>query len=51
MFKTLIEFIQFLFISKKFWLIPIVLVLIILGFAIVLGQGSSPVVPFIYAIF
>ena len=35
---------------KKFWLAPIILVLVLLGALIVLGQGSA-VAPFIYTLF
>lgn len=35
---------------KKFWLLPIFLILIILGGLIVLAQGSA-VAPFIYTLF
>jgi len=35
---------------KKFWLLPIILVLIFLGALIVLTQGSA-VAPFIYTLF
>lgn len=35
---------------KKFWLIPILLVMVILGGLIVLAQGSA-VAPFIYTLF
>jgi hypothetical protein len=35
---------------KKFWLIPIVVVLVLLGTLIVLTQGSA-VAPFIYTLF
>ena len=35
---------------KKFWLLPIFLVLLILGTLIVLTQGSA-VAPFIYTLF
>ncbi len=35
---------------KKFWLIPILLVMVILGVLIVLAQGSA-VAPFIYTLF
>lgn len=35
---------------KKFWLIPILLVMLILGGLIVLAQGSA-VAPFIYTLF
>ncbi len=35
---------------KKFWLAPIILVMLLLGALIVLGQGSA-VAPFIYTLF
>ena len=35
---------------KKFWLLPIILVLLILGALIVFSQGSA-VAPFIYTLF
>ena len=35
---------------KKFWLAPIIVVLVFLGALIVLGQGSA-VAPFIYTLF
>ncbi|HEX2523058.1 MAG TPA: DUF5989 family protein [Terriglobia bacterium] len=35
---------------KKFWLLPIILVLLMLGTLIVLTQGSA-VAPFIYTLF
>jgi len=35
---------------KKFWLAPIILVLLLLGTLIVLSQGSA-IAPFIYTIF
>lgn len=35
---------------KKFWLAPIILVILILGALIVLSQGSA-VAPFIYTLF
>ena len=44
------EFLYFLKVRKKFWLLPIFIVLAILGFLFVLGQGSA-VAPLIYTIF
>ena len=41
---------DFLRIRKKFWLAPIILVLLLLGALIVLSQGSA-VAPFIYTLF
>lgn len=35
---------------KKFWLAPIIIVMLLLGMLIVLAQGSS-VAPFIYTLF
>ncbi len=35
---------------KKFWLAPIIIVLILLGGLLVLGQGSV-IAPFIYTLF
>ena len=35
---------------KKFWLLPIILVLVLLGSLIVLTQGSA-VAPFVYTLF
>ena len=44
------EFIMFLITRKKYWMIPIILVLVIFGGLIILSQGSA-VAPFIYTIF
>tara|TARA_B100001057_G_scaffold481121_1_gene554775 strand:+ start:392 stop:541 length:150 start_codon:yes stop_codon:yes gene_type:complete len=44
------EFWNFLRIRKKYWLLPILLVLLIFGGLIVLTQGTA-VAPFIYTIF
>ena len=44
------EFIKFLMIRKKYWLFPIILVLVIFGGLIIFSQGSA-VAPFIYTIF
>ena len=44
------EFLQFLLVRKKFWLIPILIVLVIFGGIIVLTQGSA-IAPIIYTIF
>lgn len=35
---------------KKFWLAPMIIILIILGLIIVLG-GSSAIAPFVYTLF
>jgi hypothetical protein len=44
------EFWEFLRERKKYWLLPIILVLALFGALIVLSQGSA-VAPFIYTIF
>jgi hypothetical protein len=41
---------QFMREHKKFWLAPIVIVMVLLGGLIVLAQGSA-VAPFIYTLF
>ncbi len=41
---------KFLRVRKKFWLFPIILMMVIFGGLIVLAQGSA-VAPFIYTIF
>ena len=48
--SILVEFWQFMKVRKKWWLAPIVLMLILLGALIVLTEGSA-VAPFIYTIF
>ena len=40
----------FMRVRKKFWLGPIILILVLLGFLIVLTEGSA-VAPFIYTLF
>ena len=44
------EFWLFLRVRKKYWLIPILLVMALLGALLVLTQGSA-VAPFIYTLF
>jgi hypothetical protein len=41
---------EFLKVRKKYWLFPIIIVLVLFGGLIILSQGST-VAPFIYAIF
>ena len=40
----------FLKVRKKFWLLPVIMVMLLLGVLIVLAHGSA-VAPFIYALF
>ncbi len=46
----IIEFWEFLKVRKKFWLLPIIIVLALFGGLIILTQGSA-IAPFIYTIF
>jgi len=46
----LVEFWQFLKVRKKYWLFPILLVLVLFGVLIIFSQGSA-IAPFIYTIF
>ena len=46
----LTEFWRFLRVRKKYWLAPIVVVLVVLSLLIVLTQGSA-LAPFIYSLF
>jgi drug/metabolite transporter superfamily protein YnfA len=48
--RVLSEFWVFLRLEKKYWLIPIVVVLVLFGILIVSSQ-SSAVAPFIYSLF
>ena len=48
--RFLKEFWEFLKIRKKYWLLPIIIVLALFGVLIVMSQGSA-VAPFIYTIF
>ena len=50
MWSFIKEFFDFLKERKKYWLLPIILVLGFFGILIVLSQGSA-VAPFIYTIF
>ena len=46
----LAELWEFLKVRKKFWLLPILIMMVLLGGLIVLSQGSA-VAPFIYTLF
>tara|TARA_B100000965_G_C19455804_1_gene697397 strand:+ start:311 stop:463 length:153 start_codon:yes stop_codon:yes gene_type:complete len=50
MLSFLKEFIEFLRIRKKYWLLPIIIFLALFGMLIVLSQGSA-IAPFIYTVF
>lgn len=44
------EFLRFLRARRKYWLVPILIMLALFGFVVVLSQGSA-VAPFIYTMF
>ncbi|MDC3396818.1 DUF5989 family protein [Candidatus Pelagibacter sp.] len=44
------EFIRFIGVRKKYWLLPIIIAIFLFGGLIILSQGSA-VAPFIYTIF
>ena len=48
--SILAEFWAFLRVRKKFWLLPMMLMLLVFGGLIILTQGSA-VAPFIYTLF
>jgi len=50
MFSIIKELFVFLWSRKKFWIYPVVIILVLFGFLIVATQGSA-VAPFIYTIF
>ena len=50
MFSLFLEFWVFLRVRKKWWLAPIIVMLVLLSILIFFTQGSS-VAPFVYTIF
>lgn len=50
MFDLLKDLWAFMAERKKFWLLPIIVVMLLLGALLVLAQGSA-VAPFIYTLF
>ena len=44
------EFWMFMKVRKKFWLLPIILVMLLMGMLLVFAEGSA-LAPFIYTIF
>jgi hypothetical protein len=47
--RLFVEYLRFLSRNKKYWLIPIVVVLLMIGFLIMLGGGAAGA--FIYTLF
>ncbi len=50
MLSLIREFWRFLRVRKKYWLLPIIVVMVLLGGLLVLAHGSA-VAPFIYTLF
>jgi len=48
--NLIIELWRFMRVRKKFWLLPILLVMLLLGGLLVLAKGSA-IAPFIYTLF
>jgi len=46
----LLELLRFLQVRKKYWLLPVLMMMVVFGGLIVLTQGSA-VAPFIYTLF
>lgn len=49
--RVIREFWEFLRQEKKYWLVPIVMALGLLGLTVAFSQGSAAVAPFIYTLF
>lgn len=45
-----VEFLGFLKVRKKFWLLPALIVMLVIGGLIIFTQGSA-VAPFVYTLF
>ena len=50
MIELLKDLWEFMLVRKKFWLAPIIIVLLLLGALLVFAQGSA-IAPFIYTLF
>lgn len=46
----LLEFWEFMSVRKKFWLLPLVLLMLVFGGLVILTKGSA-IAPFIYTLF
>ncbi len=49
--SILVEFWDYMKTRKKFWLLPIVICMLLMGGLIILGQVSPALSPFVYALF
>ena len=50
MFEFLIDLWQFMRVRKKFWMAPIIILLLLFGVLIVFAEGTA-VAPFVYTLF
>ena len=50
MLEFISDFWQFMRVRKKFWMAPIIIVLLLLGILIVFAEGTA-VAPFVYTLF
>ncbi|MFQ3247652.1 MAG: hypothetical protein ACI9SP_004311 [Arenicella sp.] len=50
MLELFLDLYAFMKVRKKFWLLPIIIVMVLLGTLLVFAQGSA-VAPFIYTLF
>ena len=48
--SLIVEFWNFLKMRKKFWMMPIFVILVLLGILLIFAQ-TSPLAPFIYTLF
>lgn len=48
--SLLVEYLRFIREEKKYWLVPLILVVLLIGLLVVLLEGANQE-PFIYAIF
>jgi hypothetical protein len=48
--SLVVELWHFMRVRKKFWLLPIILVMLLMGMLVIFAQGSA-LAPFIYTIF
>ena len=50
MLEFLVDLWQFMRVRRKFWLAPIIIVMLLLGLLIVFAEGTA-VAPFVYTLF
>lgn len=50
MLSVMSQLFRFMIVYRKFWMAPIIIVLVLLGVLLVVAQGSA-LSPFLYAIF